>query len=679
MGQALTVYDCEDDKVKFDLIDVTEPKPCPDPIKDYEPTQKINVQVIQTETTYPIEAHQCSVTRSLKVTKCGFNSLTYGSKWLSWMEQLPLTPKECRNMIENQEYPLDGILISVPIGSQVTKHSFVYGRVDSNGNCVVADFTVGGALFRGHYMESFITIYTKVVRGMVDASTGWVTFTNGLKARVSDEFLEDDTEGRMVWKNRKLDCKRQVSQVYKGEAELYQYRKYGSNSPFLKESLILIADNVTKQYAGLVLKEPQQVCQTRCYGTQIPGIMACPFNQDVVPIPEGHFISYFNPKEVNIQTQVSFLHLTSQLQTRARFEDIIADICLLDRKIMFNKVQAIAGVENPYALNDLYGPGHHIYKMGVTAYVAKCPPVEANRAEFPNCTQEIPVLVKGKLRFADPLTFVLKPFPTLVVCSAVMPIRWKIGGEWYCASPEVRPCRAPAQLNVTSGVQRQYASDMTAGLDGGIYTKEQLQEHRIFQLNHGSRDAVLSKLTTAATEYASGNGRLGLVLSNQDIIDLSSQLSWHIAPFVWMMGTAWHYLTGIGLLLMLLQFFCSTSVRAYTLYRHRGCGLWMFTALWDTAFYLITSPGRLLEATLKTLRQPAVEREPEVRVSLKEARAYQEMVDELASYLLRYRTGLSDVEKIHQEAERLTSKTDQNTAVLLPAPTLYPQAMGAHP
>ena len=675
MTRSLTVYDCEDENVRFDLIDLTEPKPCPDPLRDFEPIQKIMVQVIQMETTYPIEAYQCSVTRDLKVTKCGFNSLTYGSKWISWKEQLPLTPKECRSMVENKEYNLNGVLVAVPLGAQVSRHSFVHGRVDENGNCVVADFSVNGAIYKGQYLEAFTTIYTRLVRGMADTSTGWVTFTNGLKARVNEEFLEDDVEGRMVWTNRKLDCKKQVSQVYKGSADLYQYRR--KDTPMLKESLVLIAENETKQYAGLVLKEPQIICQSRCYGTQIPGILLCPYNHDIIPIPDGQFIEHFNPREVNLQTQISFLHLTAQLQIRARFEDIVADICLLDRKIMFNKIQAIAGVENPYALNDLYGPGHHIYKVGVNAYVAKCTPIDANRAEYPNCTHEIPVLVKGKVRFADPFTFVLKSFPTLVICSAIMPVRWKIGGEWYCASPEARPCRAPAQLNVTTGFQRA-SSDITAGLEGGIYTKEQLREHRLFQLNHGSREAVISKLTTTATEFAAGSGRLGLVLGNQDILDLSEKLTWHLVPFVWFLGTAWHYLTGIGLLLMIVQFLCNTSVRAYTLYKHRGCGLWIIFALWDVTFYFLTSPGRLLNAALRNLKQPEVEEEAkdekelEVRLPLKEAKAYQDMVDELASYLLRYRTGLNDLDRIHQEVQRMDARREVGVGTT-PNTSLYPQ------
>jgi len=88
----------------------------------------------------------------------------------------------------------------------------------------------------------------------------------------------------------------------------------------------------------------------------------------------------------------------------------------------------------------------------------------------------------------------------------------------------------------------------------------------------------------------------------------------------------------------------------------------MFTAFWDTAFYLLTSPGRLLEAALENIKQPLEDEEKGVRVPIAEAKVYQEMVDELASYLLRYRTGLMDVERIRQEAERMTRESENSNA-----------------
>ena len=63
---------------------------------------------------------------------------------------------------------------------------------------------------------------------------------------------------------------------------------------------------------------------------------------------------------------------------------------------------------------------------GNAAYISRCPAIDVARADFENCTQEVPVSVNGSLRFADPFTWILQDFPTIVPCSALMPVRWKI-------------------------------------------------------------------------------------------------------------------------------------------------------------------------------------------------------------------------------------------------------------
>jgi|GEM_PF-5098908 len=649
----LTVYDCEDPKTKFEAIDLTEPKPCPNPEKDFNPPQAMNVQIIQTDTTYPINAYQCTASISNKVTKCGFTSITYGQKWLTWREPKRLTPTECRELAITGKYKMGKHEWKVQMGIEHTQYFFLHGNVDTKGNCEVEDFEFKGIKYQGYYHEVFFTIKVQSIKGMADASSGWITFLNGLKAKVKDENLYDYHEGTLIWENREIKCDEQMSEIYRGESILYRFD--AKDTQILRESIVMISDNATRQYAGLVLREAQDFCHSRCYGTQIPGVIVCPYRSEKDAPKKAKFMEYFNPMEIKIQTQLSFLHLKAQLQVRQRFEDIVADICILDRKILYTKLQAIAGANNQYALLDLYGPGHHLYTAGVVAYVAKCLPVQALRADYANCTHEIPILLDGQRKFADPLTFVIKPFPTIIACSDLMPVRWKLGGEWHCASPHARPCKAPTQLNVTVGL-RQTSFDFIAGLDGGIYTKEQLHEHRLFQLSQTSREAVLSKITAAATEFDGEQGRLGLILGADDIRELSYHLSWHLAPFVWALGTIWHYLMGVGLLLMLLQFFIGTSIRAYSAYRIKGCGCWMLSAIWDTAFYFLTAPGRMLDATLKNITPPE-NPEVDIKVPLCEAKVYHEMVDELASYLLRYRLGLADVEKIKQEAEKITTKS----------------------
>ena len=74
------------------MIDLREPQACPDPERDYEPARDQRLQILQTDTERPVSATQCIVTISKEVTRCGFDSLTYGSRWTVWQQDYEITP-----------------------------------------------------------------------------------------------------------------------------------------------------------------------------------------------------------------------------------------------------------------------------------------------------------------------------------------------------------------------------------------------------------------------------------------------------------------------------------------------------------------------------------------------------------------------------------------------------------
>jgi hypothetical protein len=86
---------------------------------------------------------------------------------------------------------------------------------------------------------------------------------------------------------------------------------------------------------------------------------------------------------------VHFLHINRGLGNFQWFEEFQEAVCQVERKSLFNKLQALAS-GNKYALHDIYGPGFQIYLSGSVAYVAQCLLVEARIYDPVNCRQEIP-------------------------------------------------------------------------------------------------------------------------------------------------------------------------------------------------------------------------------------------------------------------------------------------------
>ena len=91
-AMAMSAYDCQDVNTTHIMVDLLEPQPCPDPILDYEKPRPQLVQILQTDTAMPVSATQCIASISKKVTRCGFDSLTYGSKWTVWDLAYEVTP-----------------------------------------------------------------------------------------------------------------------------------------------------------------------------------------------------------------------------------------------------------------------------------------------------------------------------------------------------------------------------------------------------------------------------------------------------------------------------------------------------------------------------------------------------------------------------------------------------------
>ncbi len=99
--------------------------------------------------------------------------------------------------------------------------------------------------------------------------------------------------------------------------------------------------------------------------------------------------------------------------------------------------------------------------------MASCITVEAQKADYQNCTKKIPVRVGNKTRFADPFTYILTNFPTVLPCSDLTPVRWYIASKWYCATPKTQECREPEKLNLTDGESPSIRTSPWATLQRG--------------------------------------------------------------------------------------------------------------------------------------------------------------------------------------------------------------------
>ncbi len=64
--------------------------------------------------------------------------------------------------------------------------------------------------------------------------------------------------------------------------------------------------------------------------------------------------------------------------------------------------------------------------------MARCGMVVVELRNLTVCTQEIPVMYRGKEMYVDPFSLVLQRSATPVKCRKKTPLRWRVGKEWIC-------------------------------------------------------------------------------------------------------------------------------------------------------------------------------------------------------------------------------------------------------
>ena len=603
-AQALQVYDCDSESLAFVTLDLTQAAECPDARTAFQSPDSILAQLIQMDSATPVMAHRCRVTYSKQTTRCGFNGITYSTEWPAWKKEVEVTPGECRAAISKGTLNILGQTYKITPGTAGRHHSFSHGGWTANGNCITGDsFSSEGRTFWHSVEELFIDIEVTGVRGQANLETGSVTFANGLKARLNDEVLRDVYEGTLVWDAYVPDCSSMLSEIYAGPAEI----RLKTNATGRLGAIVTVADETTGQYAGLVIKEEaEKVCGSWCHGTETNGIAVCILESGVDARVHHGFRGHFKQNTVDGATQRGYLHLTTNLQMYQRFEEIQQDLCEIGRRTVHGRLQALAEGNGRYSLLDLFGPGHVVYRAAAVAYVGKCSPVEVTRAEFPNCTHEIPVVHDNVTKFADPFTRVLQTYPSILPCSPIMPVRWVISGTWYCATPDIYLCEEPVRLE--SGTRAYPVVDFTRGIGGSLFTRRQRVQHREYTETQMAREAVLGDLTNKETRngrYRSPEaGRLAGALALSEIDELRMSIASSVSPWFYIAGDGAVWVVAIYVLVVFFQAIVDVLIRAIYLYRLRGCGCWMVWAVWSAGFALFQLPGVLIKEAVDKVRRP---------------------------------------------------------------------------
>ena len=604
----VSVFDCGDHRTKQEVVDLTQPEPCNVAETLYAEPVNVSIQIVQEDLSTPVAAWWCYLEVHRVAYVCGFDDITYGAPVItSPPHMVQMSGYECLQASISRQVTLDGATFHIPSESPIQDHFYSRGTADHEGSCdPVSWFTKENPPRKIYGVEiTHVTIRLAKVTGNRAYQSTRVGFKRpNLVGTFKDGYIFDDEFGVLTWNTTDAHCHDSVSLIYQGGAQWFR-RRSNLKDLALPEDLILMEDFQEEAFAGLLLKKDTKICSTRGYKTHILGIsvIVSETSDPTDLLAQLDFKAHLDPMDTALQTQLGHNQITSNLNAQKIRERTWIEICTVERKTVSNKIQSIAGSSNPYSLLDLYGPGHTIYKAGAAAYVMECAPRQAEFRDIMNCTQEIPIWLDNKAVFADPLTYVVKPFGTFLPCNSIAPVRWYMYGSWWCASPvPSNDCTPPKSFLVNSDEASLTGGDFTRGMGSGVLSKKQRAQHIAFMTLEGSREAVLNKITANSISNAqSGNlgslsdgyslgSTLDASVRNSLVAEIKHKVGALLIPLYSTVGKYWIVITGCFLIFSICRVCIGCSLRCMVTQKTHGCGFWMLAALWETAWSIISMP-----------------------------------------------------------------------------------------
>jgi hypothetical protein len=501
-------------------------------------------------------------------------------------EALNVEPADCRLAEKTGKLKINGKEQKVQIGVSMSFHTYLKGGVDINNNCEVGTFEYGGKEYTKQVVLASYEVLLRQEWARANDISGMITMASGIIARTTDRSIMDSAEGTYVWSHSEESCPDTIVKLYSGPIKVLT-----NTSATFNGGLAIVEGRDKNQVAGLELTETFLLCGRAAQKTHIRNIVVFFHPMSQIQVASGKFDAATTEASITrLESELSFLQVKATMTLQERIRQVKGDICENRRQIAQLRLESIAGAENPYSLIQIFGRGHQVTRNGATVYVTRCQPVEVTPRMHANCTSEIPVTVNNTNLFVDPISFVIKAAASPVRCNDIAPPRWKLGGKWYCAFPQIRDCGEPGQIPMTP-LKTQDVQVLGMGLGKSIYSPEQIDEFIRFQESQGTRRAFLAESAERAYNSRFG-GEWGSGLTDLATDHLVDVVGFHLVPLYRLLGPTAMIAILILFLVGIVRMMLDIVVRAIAIARVRGCGLWLLGALWGTLFQVAVSPVR---------------------------------------------------------------------------------------
>ena len=514
-------YNCSSIRDPVRPINMVDIEECPDIREAYNKPEEIEVMLLKTEVRHPVAVHVCGITVTKRATYC--SSWTHGlypSLLSTENEAVVLSPEDCMSAFKEGKFNYSGKVVHIKPGLPGKAQFLSHGSVDKFGNCYPGQpFTSSGKTFSSHYEEVFLSYALYRITGYWDFTSNQLKWEDHA-ANYSKGHTTDDSKKTYAWRvdpDRK--CSDSISLIYNGKANLRSpSENYAKRHHKSRPKKYLIIER-KQQFSGLVLNDEVTICEQSCFRTQLEEFVVCPGR-----IAGARYFAGQISDATRAAAKTDYLALSNRLLWARSEVAIHNQLCKQDQNILKTKFQILAGKQSEYVLTEETGKGHSVVPNGAVAYDIACPAVEVKLVSAQSCTVEIPVRTRdGQVMYADPISLILRPIPTVLPCSPVLPVMWKINQEWYCSMPDAVKCEEPDILQPTD-VAGFLNGDWTNGIGESLYSPRQLAENKKYMDSKAGVNYVSSVMAIEATRRRHADGTPGIPFSDKHLAELKHDI-----------------------------------------------------------------------------------------------------------------------------------------------------------
>ena len=515
----IETYDCSKMEMgtTYSLLDIDD---CPG-AKPANLTTKDGgtLHIYQESDFYRTMAKECIVYKTETIHHCGMHSHSSIIKPRS--AEMPIIPSAtaCRDAFHTNELRLDHkVILKVQKGYRKHQREYIAGTVGNNGKCSGGTYRIDG-----EEVSSVVVVHDYIAELR--------------QYQVSFETIEGRMMTRPYCKATSYEC------ITDNSVLVYEVNTQKCNLVYIKADRFNIVSGYTYRPAEpqkmttpiepIETEKTPKVIMSTSSGVHMRFILKGDTTKCGKVIQKTNYNGIYVSKEIIYEANVAldktdvnaftyfnnkldFLFHTNRKSMERAYEETVRNDCRLNKEILRTKL-AIA-ITNPDIVTPLLPLQKGVFgrMIGEALHTYKCNRVEAVLAQTTECTNELPVMYEGRIRYAEPVTRILLPVgieAKSIECSNVLSPIYQVNPSYWISLPGRVKVDVPKPLELVALEKEQKFKAYDSISTSGLYGPKDIDAARKYMLFPQERQRVITEMVHRAMQGDSGAPNFELLLS----------------------------------------------------------------------------------------------------------------------------------------------------------------------